>query len=68
MGIAFDAAKDLLPDWAAELHGFRLSAPRRAAARAGTAALGATMRWALVNSAEARARRRAAELLTAPAA
>jgi uncharacterized protein (DUF2236 family) len=62
MAIAFDAAKDLLPDWAAELHGFRLSAPRRAVARAGIQGLGGTMRWALVNSAEARARRRAAEL------
>lgn len=65
MAMAFDAAKDLLPDWAARLHGFRLSAPRRAAARAGTQALGVAMRWALVNSAEARARRRAAELLAA---
>jgi uncharacterized protein (DUF2236 family) len=62
MGVAFDAAKDLLPEWAAELHGFRLSPPRRAAARAGVRALGDTMRWALVNSAEARARRRAAQL------
>lgn len=65
MAIAFDAAKDLLPDWAAELHGFRLSAPRRAMVRAGIQGLGGTMRWALVNSAEARARRRAAELVLA---
>lgn len=65
MAIAFDAAKDLLPDWAAQLHGFRLSAPRRAVARAGVQGLGGTMRWALVNSAEARARRRAAELIQA---
>lgn len=65
MAIAFDAAKDLLPAWAAELHGFRLSPPRRAVARAGIHGLGGTMRWALVNSAEARARRRAVEL-TAP--
>ncbi|CAN7461735.1 hypothetical protein LJR225_003125 [Phenylobacterium sp. LjRoot225] len=62
MSIAFDAAKDLLPDWAAEMHGFRLSAPRRAAARFGVRALGRTLRWALVNSAEARARRRADQL------
>jgi uncharacterized protein (DUF2236 family) len=62
MALAFDAAKDLLPDWAAALHGFRLSTPRRAVARAGIHALGDAMRWALVNSAEARARRRAAEL------
>jgi uncharacterized protein (DUF2236 family) len=62
MSIAFDAAKDLLPDWAADMHGFRLSAPRRAAARFGVRALGRTLRWALVNSAEARARRRADQL------
>lgn len=62
MAATFAAAKDLLPDWAAELHGFRLSAPRRAAARVGVQGLGRLLRWALVNSAEARARRRAAEL------
>jgi len=62
MALAFDAAKDLLPDWAARMHGFHLSAPRRAAARVGVQAIGQAMRWALVNSAEARARRRAAEL------
>lgn len=62
MALAFDAAKDLLPDWAAHLHGFRPSAARRTAARLGVQALGRTLRWALVNSAEARARRRAEEL------
>lgn len=62
MAAAFDAAKDLLPDWAAALHGFQLSPPRRAAARAAVRTLGRGMRWALTNSAEARARRRAAEL------
>lgn len=62
MSVAFDAAKDLLPDWAAEMHGFRLSPPRRAAARLGVLALGRALRWALVNSAEARARRRAEQL------
>ncbi|PZQ56344.1 MAG: histidine kinase [Phenylobacterium zucineum] len=62
MALAFDAAKDLLPAWAADLHGFRLSAPRRIAVRAGVHGLSRTMRWALTNSAEARARRRAAEL------
>lgn len=59
---AFDAAKALLPDWAARMHGFVLWAPKRAATRLSIQALGRTMRWALVNSAEARARRRAAEL------
>lgn len=67
MGLAFDAARDLLPDWAARMHGFRLSAPRRAAARVGVRTLGRTLRWALVNSAEARARRRADELARAAA-
>lgn len=68
MAVAFDAAKDLLPPWAAELHGLRLSPARRLAARLGVQALGRTLRWALVNSAEARARRRAAELLAMSAA
>jgi uncharacterized protein (DUF2236 family) len=62
MALAFDAAKDLLPDWALRMHGFRPSPARRAAARVGVQALGRTLRWALVNSAEARARRRADEL------
>lgn len=65
MAIAFDAAKDLLPPWAAQLHGFRLSRARQGVMRAGIQALGGAMRWALVNSAEARARRRAAELANA---
>lgn len=62
MALAFDAAKDLLPPWAADLHGFRLSGARRLVVRAGVQGLARTMRWSLVNSAEARARRRAAEL------
>lgn len=65
MSLAFDAAKALLPDWAAGLHGFRLSPPRRIAAQLGVQTLGRTLRWALVNSAEARARRRAEELAAA---
>lgn len=65
MAIALEAAKDLLPRWAAELHGFRQSPARQGVARAGVQALGGAMRWALVNSAEARARRRAAELACA---
>ncbi|MGA0607905.1 oxygenase MpaB family protein [Phenylobacterium sp. VNQ135] len=62
MALAFDAARDLLPDWAARMHGFRLSPARRLTARLGLNALGRGLRWALTNSAEARARRRAAEL------
>lgn len=68
LALMFDAARDLLPDWAARMHGFRLSPPRRAAARLGLTALGRTLRWALVNSAEVRARRRAAELAAQAAA
>jgi uncharacterized protein (DUF2236 family) len=65
MAAAFDAARDLLPDWASTLHGFQLSPARRAASRAAVKVLGHAMRWALTNSAEARARRRAAELAVA---
>lgn len=65
--VAFDAAKDLLPDWAARMHGFRLSPARRVTARLGVSSLARTLRWALVNSAEARARRRAGELARAAA-
>jgi len=50
------------PEWAARMHGFRMSPPRRATTRLGFQALGRTLRWALVNSAEVRARRRADEL------
>jgi uncharacterized protein (DUF2236 family) len=60
--MAFDAAKDLLPDWAAEMHGFHLSATRRVAGRWGVLGVAHALRWALVNSAEARARRRAEQL------
>jgi hypothetical protein len=63
LAMTFEAAKDLLPDWAAAMHGFRLSRAGRATTRIGVAGLGRTLRWALVNSAEARARRRAAELI-----
>lgn len=63
MAATFDAAIDLLPDWASDLHGFQLGASRRAAARLGVQAIGRTVRWGLVNTAEARARRRAQELL-----
>jgi len=62
--------QDLLPEWVARLHGFRPSGARRALALAGMKGLAGTMRWALVNSAEAHARRRAAQLTqdAAPAA
>lgn len=62
MAAAFEAARDLLPAWARKLHGFRSSPARRTAARTAMQLLAPAMRWALVNSAEARARRRAHEL------
>ena len=52
----FDAAKDLLPDWAAKMHGFGRTPP---GVRLGVKGAGHVFRWALTNSAEARARRRA---------
>ncbi len=62
MALVFDAAADLLPTWAADMHRFSLGGPRRAVARNGVKLLGKSMRWALTSSAEARARRRAEEL------
>jgi uncharacterized protein (DUF2236 family) len=58
--LVFGAAKDQLPAWAARMHGF----PRRSAPGLdlGVRGVGSVMRWALRNSAEARARRRAAIL------
>jgi uncharacterized protein (DUF2236 family) len=61
LSLTFDAAKDLLPPWAAQMHGFELPGARRATVRLAMKGLGRTLRWALVDSAEARARRRAAQ-------
>jgi uncharacterized protein (DUF2236 family) len=58
----FEAAEDLLPDWAQRMHGFRIAGARRPAVRLGVKGVGRVLRWALSNSAEARARRHAAEL------
>lgn len=60
--LMFEAAEDLLPDWAQAMHGFRLPPARRPAIRLGVRGLGGVFRWALTNTAESRARRRAAEL------
>jgi uncharacterized protein (DUF2236 family) len=62
MALLFDAGKDLLPSWAQQLHGFHASKLRQAATQEGVSALGRALRWALVDSAEARARRHAAAL------
>jgi uncharacterized protein (DUF2236 family) len=56
----FDAAKDLLPPWAAQMHGFHVPVARRPAVRLGVNGVGRVLRWSLQNSAEARARRRVA--------
>jgi uncharacterized protein (DUF2236 family) len=52
-----DAAIDLLPPWAARMHGFHLGV-RRHVARAGLAGMGTVLRWALADGSAARARRR----------
>jgi uncharacterized protein (DUF2236 family) len=62
MKLVFQAAQDLLPSWAAEMHGFRPAPVGRPAVRAAARGLGAALRWALHSGVEARARRRAAEL------
>jgi uncharacterized protein (DUF2236 family) len=59
-GLIFRAAEDLLPDWAATLHGLHSPLARRPAVRLGVAGLGGVLRWGLPNGAEARARRRTA--------
>jgi uncharacterized protein (DUF2236 family) len=56
--VVAEAAKDLLPDWARAMHGFRPGG--RPAVQAGAGAVGALMRWALRDGTEAQARRRAA--------
>jgi uncharacterized protein (DUF2236 family) len=45
--LTFDAAADLLPDWAARMHGLAQPLPQRAGVRAGVAGVGTLMRWAL---------------------
>jgi uncharacterized protein (DUF2236 family) len=56
--LIFAAAQDLLPPWAAKLHGFYLPISRRPAVRLGVRGMGGVLRWGLQNGAEARARRR----------
>jgi uncharacterized protein (DUF2236 family) len=68
MNLVFQAAQDLLPAWAAEMHGFRQAPLGRPAVRAAARSLGAFLRWALRSGVEARARRRAAELGLKPVA
>ncbi|MBP0440004.1 oxygenase MpaB family protein [Tianweitania sediminis] len=56
--VAMDAAVDLLPLWAAKMHGFGLSRVRRELARAGAHGIRAVMRPALRDTPATRARRR----------
>ena len=56
--VTMDAAVDLLPSWAAKMHGFDLSNPRRQLARAGAHGIRAVMRPALRDTPAMRARRR----------
>lgn len=55
-----DAAVDLLPDWAAAMHGRRVALPRQPAVRAGALAIGSLLRWAMHDTSAKRARRRVA--------
>jgi uncharacterized protein (DUF2236 family) len=68
MKLNFQAAEDLLPKWAAKMHGFHAAPVSRPAVRAAARSLGVVLRWALNNSVEIRARKRAAELGLKPAA
>ena len=67
MKLIFQAAQDLLPGWAAQMHGFRIAPVSRPAVRTAARGLGRILRWALTGSVETRARRRAAELGLKPA-
>jgi uncharacterized protein (DUF2236 family) len=58
--LIFAAAQDLLPAWAAKMHGFYLPMSRRPAVRLGVRGMGGVLRWGLQNGAEARARARTA--------
>jgi uncharacterized protein (DUF2236 family) len=54
--LVFDAGMELLPNWAADLHGFQFGAARRAAIRTGAAGMGAVLRWGLNAPAQSPAR------------
>ncbi|WP_152048098.1 oxygenase MpaB family protein [Aureimonas psammosilenae] len=58
--VAMDAGIDLLPVWAARMHGFEMSEIRRQAIRAGVSGVGTVTRWAMRDGSAARARRRVA--------
>lgn len=64
--VIFRAAQDLLPDWAAQMHGYRGGS--QAPIGLGVRGLGAVLRWSLPDGAEARSRRRVASIGPAAAA
>jgi uncharacterized protein (DUF2236 family) len=45
--VMFDAGADLLPDWAARMHGFRQPPARKTAIRASALGVAGVMRWAM---------------------
>jgi uncharacterized protein (DUF2236 family) len=61
--VTMDAAIDLLPSWAATMHGFDLSGARRQLARAGAHSIRAVMKPALRDTPAMRARRRMQDAL-----
>ena len=60
--LMFKAARHLLPDWAARMHGFATPLSQRPGIWIGVQGMGTVLRWAFDNSAETRARRRVASL------
>lgn len=58
--VASRAAIDLLPGWAARMHGFAMPGPERLLVRGGAQGAAAVLRWALHDSAARRAKRRSA--------
>ena len=60
--LILEGGQDLLPDWAARLHGFHLSATRRPSIRLGVWGLDLVLHWSLRSGAESRARQRVASL------
>jgi uncharacterized protein (DUF2236 family) len=63
--VMMDAGVDLLPDWAAAMHGLRLPPLRRPLVRAGAQGIGAVLRWSLAHD---RAQRATATSPALPAA
>lgn len=60
--VTMQAGIELLPDWAAKMHGFKASRARRQLIRAGAGGIGVVLRWALTEGSARRARRRASAI------